>query len=164
METALQDVIPDALKHVNTKPLFIVRLNLSGPTDLGSTPVGGRRIGVITGGRFEGDRLSGVVLDGGSDWQTLRSDGSLSLDVRLVLKTDDGALIAMTYQGIRSGAPAVLQRLADGEDVDPSSYYFRTNPLFETSDTRYAWLNRVIAIGVGHRPPTGPVYSIFEVL
>ncbi len=26
------------------------------------------------------------------------------------------------------------------------------------------WLNRVVAIGVGHRRADGPIYSIFEVL
>jgi hypothetical protein len=51
-----------------------------------------------------------------------------------------------------------------GEVVDAASYYFRTNPLFETSATKYDWINRVVAIGVGHRRAEGPVYSVFEVL
>jgi Protein of unknown function (DUF3237) len=38
------------------------------------------------------------VLDGGSDWQSVRADGSTLLDVRLILKTDDGVLIAMFYR------------------------------------------------------------------
>ena len=50
------------------------------------------------------------------------------------------------------------------EPVDPTSYYFRMNPMFETSSTRYDWMNRVIAVGTGVRLPDGPVYSIFEVL
>jgi hypothetical protein len=31
-----------------------------------------------------------------------------------------------------------------GEVVDPTSYYFRINPLFETASAKYDWINRVI--------------------
>jgi hypothetical protein len=37
---------------------------------IGAAPGGYRRVGIVTGGVFDGDRLSGVVLDGGNDWQT----------------------------------------------------------------------------------------------
>jgi hypothetical protein len=116
------------------------------------------------GRRFEGERLSGEVLEGGADWQAVRSDGGTSLDVRLVLKTTDDALIAMTYRGIRQGPAEAIARLEKGEAIDPASYYFRTAPLFETASPQYAWLNNIIAIGVGHRFADGPVYSVFEVL
>ncbi len=106
-------------------------------------------------GVFEGERLSGVILDGGSDWQTVRPDSATTLDVRLVLKTQDDALITMTYRGFRYGPPDVMARLDGGEAVDPGSYYFRVAPLFETSAPKYDWLNRVIAVGLGHRPPAG---------
>ena len=59
---------------------------------------------------------------------------------------------------------ADAQKLDKGEPVDPGSYYFRMNPLFETSAAKYDWLNRILAIGTGHRLPDGPLYSIFEVL
>jgi Protein of unknown function (DUF3237) len=105
-------------------------------------------------GTIEGERLSGQVLDGASDWQSVRNDGSTALNVRLVLKTEDDALIAMTYQGLRHGPPAVIARIEEGEVVDPTSYYFRINPLFETAAGQYDWINRVIAVGIGHRLPT----------
>jgi hypothetical protein len=117
--------------------------------------------GGVRGGR---DFLSGEVLDGGSDWQTVRTDGATTLNVRLVLKTEDEALIGMTYRAIRYGPPDVVARMENGEVVDPTSYYFRINPLFETSDANYDWLNRVVAVGIGHRQADGPIYSIFEVL
>jgi hypothetical protein len=81
-----------------------------------------------------------------------------------VLKTTDGALIVMTYQCLRAGPPSVIEKLDKGEVVDPESYYFRMNPMFETSVQKYDWMNRIIAIGIGHRLPDGPIYSIFEVL
>jgi hypothetical protein len=119
---------------------------------------------VVPGGSFEGERLSGEVLDGGNDWQTVRTDGATTLNVRLVLKTKDEALIGMTYSAIRYGPPDVVARIEKGEVVDPTSYYFRINPLFETANANYDWLNRVVAVGSGHRQADGPIYSVFEVL
>ncbi len=119
---------------------------------------------MVPGGSFEGERLSGDVLEGGSDWQTVRTDGATTLIVRLVLKTTDDALIGMTYQGVRHGPPEVVARIEKGEAVDPASYYFRINPLFETAAAQHDWINRVVAVGIGHRRADGPIYSIFEVL
>jgi hypothetical protein len=57
-----------------------------------------------------------------------------------------------------------MEKLSAGEVVDPSQYYFRTAIALETAAPRYDWLNRIIAIGTGSRPPQGPIYDIFEVL
>jgi hypothetical protein len=141
-----------------------MRLDVRGPLIVGATPGAYRRVGVVSGGSFEGDRLSGEVLDGGSDWQTVRRDGTTAFDVRLVLKTRDDALICMTYRGVRYGPPDVVVRIEKGEVVDPTSYYFRINPLFETATAEYDWINRVVAVGIGHRRADGPIYNIFEVL
>lgn len=108
--------------------------------------------------------MGGEVLDGGNDWQSVRSDGSTTLDVRLVLKTTDNALIGMTYRGIRQGPADAIARLEQGEVIDPADYYFRVAAFFETESSRYAWLNNVVGIGIGHRFAEGPVYSVFEVL
>jgi hypothetical protein len=163
MSTRLDD-LPETLKTVRTRPLFVMRLDVRKLVVVGATPGGLRRIGVVTGGSFEGERLSGEVLDGNSDWQTVRGDGATTLNVRLVLKTKDDALICMSYQGVRHGPPDVVERIEKGEAVDPASYYFRTNPLFETAAPKYGWINRIVAVGIGHRRADGPIYSIFEVL
>jgi Protein of unknown function (DUF3237) len=163
VSTSFNQNLPEALKSVRSRPLFLLREAVPPLLVLGQTPNAFRRIGVITGGSFEGDRLSGEVVTG-NDWQDVRKDSCIKLDVRLVLKTTDGALIVMTYQCLRAGTPEVMERLDKGEDVDPASYYFRMNPLFETSSKKYDWMNRIIAVGIGHRPPDGPIYSIFEVL
>jgi hypothetical protein len=135
------------------------------PQRLGAVPHGTRVIAPITGGSFEGPRLRGKVLSGGgADWTLLRSDGVLELDLRVTLETDDGALIYMTSFGLRHGPPETLAALARGESVDPSTYYFRTAPRFETSAPQYAFLNRVIAIASGDRRAGGPIYTIEEVL
>ena len=81
-----------------------------------------------------------------------------------LVQTDDGTNILMSYRGIRHGAADVIQRLEKGEEVDPADYYFRINPIFEAPAGKYEWLNRSLAIGVGHRFSYGPVYSVFEIL
>jgi hypothetical protein len=164
MAWTLNDDLPETLKSLRARPLFVMRLDVKSMLVVGATPGAFRRIGVVTGGSFEGERLSGQVLDGGSDWQTVRHDGATTLDVRVVLKTDEDDLIGMTYRGLRHGPPDVLKKIDAGEVVDPTSYYFRINPLFETASAKYDWINRVIAVGIGHRLADGPIYSIFEVL
>jgi hypothetical protein len=157
------DDLPETLRSVRTRPLFVLRLDVQPMQLIGATPGGFRRVSAVTGGSFAGERLSGMVLEGGSDWQFVRSD-AITLDVRLVLKTQDGSLITMTYKGFRHGPPAVIARIDKGEQVDPSEYYFRSSPSFDTAAPAFDWLNRIVAVGVGQRRADGPVYSIFEVL
>jgi ketosteroid isomerase-like protein len=120
--------------------------------DLGTTPSGQRRIVVVKGGSFAGPRLRGRVLPGGGDWLLVRTDGSRRLDVRGTLQTDDGALIYGSYLGVIRGTPD-----------DPSTYYFRTAPLFETAAPRYAWLNHVLAVGYGWRREGQIGYSVYAI-
>jgi len=152
------------MAELRTAHLFTLSLAVAGMQPVGATPLGTRRIGLVAGGTFAGPRLSGTVLPGGADWIMIRPDGVTTLDVRLVLQTADGAAIGMTYRGLRHGPAAVMARLDRGEAVDPSEYYFRTAVGFETAAPAYAWLNSIIAVGTGHRPPSGPVYDVFEVL
>jgi Protein of unknown function (DUF3237) len=161
--TSLGLGLPDALKSLQTRPLFLLREQVPPLLVVGQTPNAFRRIGVIQGGSFEGERLCGEVVSG-NDWQSVRTDSCIKLDVQLVLGTTDGALIVMTYQCLRAGPQSVIEKLDRGEAVDPRSYYFRMNPVFETSAPKYDWINRIIAIGTGHRLSDGPIYSIFEVL
>ena len=164
MTASLRNGLPEALRDVRTRSLFVMRLDVRPLQIIGAAPGAYRRVGVVPGGVFEGERLSGKVLDGGTDWQNVRSDGSVTLDVRLVLKTAEDALIGMTYRGIRQGSPDVVARIEKGEAVDLANYYFRIAPLFETAAPPYAWLNDIIAIGIGYPGGGGAVYSIFEVL
>ncbi len=152
------------MAEIRTAPLMTMRLTVNGMQMVGATPNGGRRVGLVGGGTFEGPKLKGTILPGGADWIIARPDGSTTLDVRIVLETDDGATIGMTYRGMRHGPAEVMDKVNKGEFVDPALYYFRTAVFFETAAPKYDWLNRVIAIGTGSRPPEGPVYDVFEVL
>ena len=57
-----------------------------------------------------------------------------------------------------------MARIAAGEAVDPSAYYLRNTPYFETSAAKYDWLNRIVAVGVGRRMPAHAEYDVFEIL
>jgi hypothetical protein len=149
---------------IRTAHLFTITLKVGEIQPLGKTPFGDRRVALVESGSFEGARLKGTVLKGGTDWILGRPDGVLQLDVRLTLKTHDGEIIAMTYRGYRHGPAAVIERLNRGEKVDPADYYFRIAPFFETASEKYGWLNRILAIGTGDRRADGPIYDVVEVL
>jgi hypothetical protein len=108
MSSLLTRDLPEALKNLRTRPLFVLREQVPPLLVVGQTPDAFRRIGVIKGGSFEGEWLSGEVVSG-NDWQAVHTDSCIKLDVRLVLRTTDGALIVMTYQCLRAGPPNVME-------------------------------------------------------
>jgi Protein of unknown function (DUF3237) len=144
---------------------FLMQMSaeLEDSQQLGESPVGGRRIVYVKGGQFAGAGLKGQVLPGGGDWVVVRKDGASQLDVRITLRTDDGALIYVTYRGISTMTPEMRQRILKGEAVNPSEYYFRTTPVFETAAEKYVWLNKLVAVGVGRRTRTGVEYSVYAI-
>jgi len=133
---------------ITSRPLMVLRLATSPTQNVGSTPHGKLTIFPVTGGSFEGERLRGKVLAGGGDWVTADGNGTFTLDLRVTLETDDGSLIHMTLSGVR----------------DDPNHYFRTVPRFETAAPTYAFLNRLLAIGIGEIRADGPVHIIEEIL
>lgn len=154
-----------AMTELKSRHLFTITMKLPPTMELGDTPAGKRRVFTVSGGQFVGDRLRGEVLpQAGSDLLLVRQDGSAQQDVRLILRTDDGALILMTYRGVRHASPEVNARIARGETVSPSEYYLRTAPFFETGSPKYAWLNKIVSVAVGERQPDAVTYEVFEIL
>lgn len=136
---------------MRSRSLLTLRLNTAPTQDIGPGPHGTRVTFPITGGSFEGDRLRGKVLPSGSDWTVKRPDGVTELDLRITLETDDGALIHMTFEGIR-------------DDGAPGAPYFRTVSRFETAEPKYSFLNRLLAVGAGEIRTDRPVHVIEEIL
>jgi hypothetical protein len=136
---------------MRSRPLMTLLLSTAPVQSIGAGPHGTRLTFPITGGSFDGDRLRGKVLRGGGDWVIKRGDGVLELDLRITLEADDGALIHMTFEGIR-------------DDGAPGGPYFRTLPRFETADAKYSFLNRLLAIGTGEIRADGLVHRIEELL
>ena len=141
-EKAIEPVRAPVFEYLGT-----LRAEIGTRTVLENGPQGTRTIVQIVGGRFEGPRVKASVQTPAGDWITNRADGSYRLDVRLTLKTDDGALILVTYNGI-------------GQTKDGGAS-LRCAPLFESGDSRYAWLTRLQAVGVGERAGSTVSYDIY---
>lgn len=132
-----------AVEHLFTVTAFTA----TPPTMVSDGPSGTRGILEATGGSFEGPRLRGRVVPPGGDWFTVRRTGSLRIDARLLLKTEDDHPIFMAYSGIA--------RPIEGGMV------IHTAPMFEVGEGPYAWLNDVQAIGLGRLVDGGVEYAVY---
>ena len=154
------------MNELKSSFLFEASIQLSEPLAIGAGPEGFRAIYHVTEGNFSGPRMKGHYLPSGGEWARIRADGSLAIDVRCVLETDDGALIYMTYGG-RIVVPAEIQAqvmdMTASERPDPSTYYFRVAPLFETASPEYAWINGIQAVGVGQIIQGGVAYKFYAI-
>ena len=149
---------------ISPEPIFSVRCELANILDVGMAPFGHRRVVNILGGPVSGPKLSGRVLPGGADWQIVAANGCIDLHARYTLESDAGALIQVESKGMRCASPDVLARLARGEDVDPSLYYFRTVMRFETAHPTTEWMNRILAFARGAREKNAVKLDVYEVL
>lgn len=135
---------------------------LSDVIKVGALPYGERRIVPFTGGYFEG-KLAGEVLPGGADTQWVRPDGTAVVDAKYMVKTPDGAIVHIHNHGLRVITLDVVDRISQGESVDPNSYYFRTTPEFDTGSPKYAWLNNIVAVCSGIRLANSAILDFYIV-
>lgn len=143
-------------------PLLTFEVMVGKPMTVDGDAAAGRRFIPIVGGTVSG-RYEGVILPGGGDWQTLWPDGRMDLSAHYVLDLG-GALVEVQSEGVRQGPPEVLARLAKGEAVDPSEYYFRTSIRLRTGAGELAYLNGRLAVAYGERLADRVRLQIFEVL
>ena len=116
-------------------PLCTVRAQLKPPIVVGAGPAGTRVVVEVASLQVQGERLRGEMLGAaGGDWLCIGPEGTRAVDVRVTLSTHDGAIIFIQYNG----------RL--DSEVPATAY---VAPRFETGDERYAWLNRIQAVGKG---------------
>ena len=141
------------MPEINTRFLFTLALEIQ-VSSLGDTPYGRRRMFHFDGGSFDGPKLKGKVLPGGGGWSLIRRDDVMEVDARLILETN----------GLRHGPKEVMDRLYQGEIVDPGAYYFRTTPYFETSSEKYSWMNRICSIASGSLSANARTLDVFQVL
>ena len=149
--------------ELRSEPAFHLDAQLGPVQEIGALAAGRRRVVPIVGGTLEGPRLRGEILPGGADWQLVTPVGSAAIEARYTVRADDGELVLVHSRGFRSGPPAVLARLAAGEDVDPADYYFRTLVTLETGAAAHAWVNERLFIAVAARLPAGVVADIYEI-
>lgn len=131
------------------RPLATLRITIARQTRLDNLPVGARLVGEAATCVLDGGRVRATQAGTSSDWLTLHADGTVSVDARLLLATDSGAHLTVTYRGKGAALP-----------VTGAPVY--VVPTFETDDPELAWLNGVQAVGKGVRDGSSLVYEIYE--
>lgn len=144
------------------EPLLRMSVTLGKRYPIGNIPKGKRNVWMLAGGKVEGPRIRGTVAPVGGEFELIDSDGIYHIDVRMVIVTDDGANIFVQYFGIANTTPDVLERYRRQETVDFGETYFCTQPRFETSHPKYAWLNHAMAITEGRATPDGVEYLMYH--
>jgi len=142
---------PNPTVTIQTEYLATIDLSLDPPQAMG--PV---RVFNFSTGAVHGEKLNGTVIAPAADWLTVMPDGSFHLDARLTVKTDDGELILVEYNGVIVPSKEVMDRLNKGELITSNDEYFFSTPRFTTSSAKYDWLNKtqavqkMVSLGQGH--------------
>lgn len=143
-------------------PLMKIHVLVASPLDIGDTTHGKRLVANITGGAFEGKRLTGTVCSSGADWIVIDSENLGHIDVRIVLQTNDGAYIYVQYTGFLEYNNKFVTAALSGGETKIGDSYFLSQLRFETGAEKYKWLNRVLGVGEGRVYPGGIEYQVYE--
>lgn len=143
-------------------PLSEFSVQVGAVRSLGAMAAGERRVVAITGGEASGV-LAGRIREGGADWQWLQADGITQISARYVIDTDCGGCVEVESEGVRHGPPEVMARVARGEGVPAEAYYFRTAIRLRTAHPPLAWLNGVLAVGLGERRADRVLLRVLQV-
>lgn len=138
------------MANIELHPLGVMTVHLGETINVGGGPKGSRMVIDVPSVELEGKRIRArLATNDAADWATFSADGKFAaLDVRLTLKTDDGAYIYVEYCG-RMDVEAGLISVA---------------PTFETGSAEYSWLNSVQAVAAGAIDPDSGllIYTIYE--
>jgi hypothetical protein len=149
---------------LQTRYVFRLAIRVGAPIIAGDLGYGIRRIIPILGGEIRGEGIKGTIFPAGADYQTIRPNGLTELEAKYAFELDDGAIVYIENTGIRSGPKELLDRIAQGETVDPASIYFRSVPKFQTGAESYRWLMESLFVGVGARYPDRVEIDVHQVL
>lgn len=153
------------MPELQSERLCTMEINLGRSDAVGAGPLGIRTVANLDSGTVSGPKLNGKFLQSGADWALVRPDGVVQLDVRATIQTEDDAIIYVRYEGFIRAEAETMGRLLGGEAVDPSEYYMRTAPFFETGAEQYAWLNSVVSVGLGSLDAANGIvrYEVFTI-
>lgn len=152
------------LKELAYEEVFNIEVIVDKPILVGQDDIVGRRQLIpILEGKVSGKDINGKVLPGGIDSQIIRPDGKCELSARYAILLDDGAAIYIENNGIRTVADEYVEDVKQGKFIDPSTYYFRTVPRFETYDKKYKWLTSSIFICSATRLPNKVLIKFYKI-
>lgn len=115
---------------IETEYLATAEATIEAPLSVGSRLV----VNVPPGGSVKGPKLNGTFVAPTGDWLIPMPDGSLRLDVRAMIKTDDGELIMATYSGAIVPSKEVMERFNKGEVITSKDEYFIVAPQFTSRE------------------------------
>ena len=130
-------LLQKTLMALELVPLATGRVGIRSLVWMPDTPCGGRGIGELSSFELEGDRVRAHMFGvAAADWPAVSPDGTIAtINVRVTLETDDGALLYADYSG----------RI----DLSKSPLVVYSAPRFDTGDDRYGWLSRIQTVGKG---------------
>jgi hypothetical protein len=143
--------VSDAPAAVALAPLFSYNARADAVTFSGHTPSGHRAIVPVVEATFEGTRFTASQRGPAVDSIITGSDGTAMINVHMVTRTWDGALVHVAYHGRADWSQGI------------GSAPVRIFVTFETDDDRYTWLNSTLAVGVGAVVDAHVHYDVFEV-
>jgi hypothetical protein len=146
-------------------PVCAFSMSIAKRVSLGDTPDGPLTAGYLNEGRVSGPRISGVIDAGSIDFARMRPDGVLEPEVKLIIRTDDGALIRVSYVGVVDMGTEGYARMKRGERAG-TVFHPRTAIRMLSEAPAYGWVNRSQFIGIGYldyAAGTGSIdYDIYE--
>lgn len=145
----------------NARPVMQIRIEMGPAQQLTGANSEIRLIYHISSGRFEGERLSGIVQPVAGDWVSVKG-AQMKIDVRVTLETDDGAEITMSYENISALDPATMAIHSRTGKIERNGHFFRIDPILETKAEKYLWVNDLKVFGIGTRYEDRIDYDVYE--
>jgi hypothetical protein len=121
---------------------------------LGETSAGRRIVQEFLSVRLEGERVSGTMVGkAGADWLAIDSTNHVTLDIRVMLRTDDGAHVFVTLDG-----RAYWPELGRGTIYSTAR--------LESGDEKYQWVNHLPLVSKGQivQGTRAVAHEIFELV
>lgn len=122
--------------------LYTLEFEVEDPILVPNGPNGTRAVFEFTKdtGKVYGPALNGRVVGPSSDWALVCTDGSVALDIQLLIQTEDEQTILQKVIG---------RSVRDGDN--PSNGDLQTAATNETSSGKYQYLNNKVLTGVGRK-------------
>lgn len=147
--------------------LFNITVKVDTPIVVGQDDINGRRQlipiteGKLVGNDIYGQPITGICLPGGVDSQVIRPNGVCELSARYGIRLSDGRSFYIENNGLRTVPDAYVEKVCNGEFIDPSLYYFATKPTFEVYDVSLNWLEKQLFICKATRLPDQVVLNYY---
>lgn len=109
--------------------------------------IGPRLVVNLPSGTVHGPKINGAIEPPSGDWIQPMPDGSLRINARTTIKTDDGELILVEWGGVVAPTKEVMDRFNKGEVITSKDEYAIWTERFTTGSKKYDWLNRIQAVG-----------------